>query len=112
MGNISQEFFCLTEVANVFCFRTVWTAFIRIFADMPKLISEKPKNPVKVVMERFANRIQFRNPVVKNGRVTMEAVIDETNKFKGIGDNKKLAKVAAAKCVIRELKKAGNFLNY
>ena len=62
-------------------------------------------------MEKFANRIEFRNPVVKNGRVMLDAVIDKTNKFRGIGDNKKAAKVAAAKCVIRELKKAGNFFN-
>ena len=101
----------MTGFSFLVCHRTVWAAFKHIFPDMAKLISQKPLNPVKVVTERFPNKVEFRNPEVNNGRVTLEAVIDNEIRFLGIGDNKKLAKVAAAKCVIRELKKAGNFPN-
>ena len=80
---------------------------------MAKLIKEKPKNPVKIIFERFPEKVQFKNVISRpDGKVSMEAVVSFQNgdkKFRGIGDNKKFAKTAAAKCAIRELKKKNMF---
>jgi len=84
-----------------------------MFPDMSKVINEKPKNFVKIIMERFPEKIKFGKSVTSiDGKVSMVAEVQvgaKVEKFRGIGRNKKLAKLASAKCAIRELKKKGNF---
>ena len=64
-------------------------------------------------MELFPSKTKFKPPKEKEGtdKVVVEVEISlETMKhplrFKGSGNNKKQAKVAAAKCALRELRKA------
>ena len=80
---------------------------------MGNIIKAKPQNPVKVIFERFPDRVQFKNPVVRPDRkVSLEAFVSFDNgvkRFRGIGENKKFAKKAAAKCAIRQLKKLNMF---
>ena len=62
-------------------------------------------------MEKFPERIEFSKAVIeRDGKVSIIVRVKtpaDIYKFKGIGKNKKSAKVAAAKCAVIELKKRG-----
>ena len=88
--------------------RTVWNVFTQIFPDMERIIKEKPQNPIKIIGERFVENVKFQKPEAKDGKVFVEVHIGD-RRFCGKGDNKKMAKLAAAKCAIRQLKKCGQF---
>ena len=55
----------------------------------------------------FPQKIEFEPAKVRphDGKVEITVKIDQTKKFKGIGANKKMAKLAAAKCALRKTKK-------
>jgi hypothetical protein len=44
------------------------------------LIRQKPKNPVKIVMERFPGKVVFEKPVVKFRKVSVDVVVDNVGK--------------------------------
>jgi len=87
--------------------RTCWKVFARIFPGMSDVIRKKPKNPVAQLYEKSPKPVTFDKPVVTNSRIVSMVVIvgPQKMKFRGIGSNKQTAKLAAAKCALRELKK-------
>lgn len=87
--------------------RTCWNVLVRIFPGMANVIRKKPKNPVKQLFEKFPELVTFEKPVVtKSKTVSMVVMVGQKkDKFRGIGPNKKTAKLAAAKCALRELKR-------
>ena len=86
--------------------RTCWNVFVRVFPGMSNVIRKKPKNPVTQLFEKFPEQITFEKPVVtKSKTVSMVVLVGQKDKFRGIGPNKKTAKLAAARCALRELKK-------
>ncbi len=74
---------------------------------MSNVIRKKPKNPVAQLFEKFPEKVTFDKPVVAKSRIVSMVVIvgPQKMKFRGIGSNKQTAKLAAAKCALRELKK-------
>jgi endoribonuclease Dicer len=74
---------------------------------MSNVIRKKPKNPVTQLFEKFPEEVTFEKPFLTKSK-TMSMVVmvgPKKDKFRGIGPNKKTAKLAAAKCALRELKK-------
>ena len=91
----------------------VWRVLEKLFGDrLSEVVRKMPKNFIVRLMEEFPERIEFNRPeMMKDGKVSIIVRVykteDDPMRFKGIGLNKKAAKVAAAKCAIRELKKRG-----
>jgi hypothetical protein len=79
---------------------------------MDELIRKKPKNPIKILLERFPGNVAFQK-FVYDSRASIDVVVGGSvgagMRFRGIGPNKKVAREAAAKCAIRELKRRGKF---
>ena len=92
---------------------TVWHVIQKLFGKrMSEIVKKKPQNYIVKLYEAFPERIKFNNPVIeKDGKVSIIVRVyktdDDPMRFKGIGLNKKAAKVAAAKCAVRELKRRG-----
>ena len=95
----------------------VWRVLEMLFGDrLSDVMHKMPKNFIVRLMEAFPERIKFNSPeMMKDGKVSIIVRVykteDDPMRFKGIGLNKKAAKVAAAKCAIRELKKRGIISN-
>ena len=81
---------------------------------MSNVIRKKPKNPVTQLFEKFPEQITFEKPVVtKSKTVSMVVLVGQNkDKFRGIGPNKKTAKLAAARCALREHKKRNKIWNF
>jgi hypothetical protein len=85
---------------------------MKLFGDgLAQIVSKCPRNFVVKLMKLFPEKVIFRKPVVLNdGKVAMTCCIfktadDKPMHFRGIGPNKKMAKLAAAKYAIHEMKR-------
>ena len=91
-------------------FRTVYQ---RLFPYIDQVIARRPQQPVVELSNLFTNGVTYKNPKIRedsDGKVEMEVeisvpAITRPLRFKGLGNNKKQAKYAAAKCALRELRK-------
>ena len=85
----------------------VWAVFRRLFPNMDAVIAARPKNLVAQLYERFPGKdrvmFQFQGHSPATGKAEMCVTVDGQT-FKGIGNNKKVAKEAAAKCALRRFK--------
>ena len=115
MGDILESLVGAIFIDSKGNLEEVWKCYTRLFPlpEIEKVISNKPKHPVKELMERFPSNVNFSNAkVLKDGTVTITVDIHmiygpskETLKFKGLGGNRAGAKYAAAKCALREFEK-------
>jgi hypothetical protein len=85
---------------------------MKLFGDgLSQIVSKRPRNFVAKLMELFPEKVIFRKPLVhKDGKVEMTCCVFKNADikpmhFRGIGPNKKTAKLAAAKCAIHEMKR-------
>ena len=87
--------------------KKTWSVVKKMYGQTLSDILEKPqKSFVAQLYEKFPEKIKFETAEVrKNGKVAITVKIDERKEFKGIGANKKMAKLAAAKCALRKTKK-------
>ena len=90
---------------------TVWNVYTRLFprSEIDEVIRQKPKHPVKELMEKFPSRVVFKPAKLENdilvSRMVEITIMEEIFKFKGIGKSSKSAKYGAAKCALREFEK-------
>ena len=87
--------------------KQTWSVVKKIYGQTLSDFLEKPqKSFLAQLHEKFPEKIKFEMAEVhKDGKVAVVVKIDERKEFKGIGANKKMAKLAAAKCALRKTKK-------
>ncbi len=86
----------------------VWGVLRSVYQNMDDIIEKRPKQPVKDLFEMFPERVTFHLPKIMGGKTIVIVEVkpkakDEENQprlFRGIGDNRKEAKDAAAKCAV------------
>ena len=72
------------------------------------IVQKPPKNFIAQLHEKFPDEVKFGIPEVRknDGKVSMLLSIESIQrKFRGIGVNKKMAKLAAAKCALSVFRK-------
>ena len=97
--------------------KIVWHFIEKLFGDqLEKIMKVKHKNFTAELMKLFPEKVIFKYPeVMKDGKVSRMVVVSKTlsdikpMQFKGIGQNKLSAKLAASKCVLREVAKLYKF---
>ena len=115
MGDILESLIGAIFIDSKGNLEEVWRCYTRLFPlpEIERVISNKPKHPVKELMERFPSNVNFSNAkVLKDGTVSITVDIhmiygpsNETLTFKGLGVNRAGAKYAAAKWALREFEK-------
>ena len=92
----------------------VWKVVLKLYGyKMQKIIKKKPRNFITKLMELFPERVSFsKAKVLPDAKVSREVTVkrndhDDPLTFRGIGPNKNLAKLAASKCALRNLKCLG-----
>ena len=91
--------------------KQTWSVVKKIYGQTLSDVLERPqKSFMTQLFEKFpvnnGHKIKFEtSDVSKDGKVTVVVKIDEQEEFKGIGPNKKMAKLAAAKCALQKTKK-------
>ena len=91
--------------------KQTWSVVKKIYGQTLSDILERPqKSFMTQLFEKFpennGHKIKFETSEVrKDGKVTVVVKIDEQEEFIGIGANKKMAKLAAAKCALQKTKK-------
>ena len=86
-----------------------WSVIEKMYGQtLSTIVQKPPKNSIAQLHEKFPEEVKFGNPEVRknDGKVSMLLSIESNErKFRGIGVNKKMAKLAAAKCALRVFKK-------
>ena len=91
-----------------------WKVYTKLFPadEIDEVLKRKPQHPVKELMEQHPGNVLFCKPQVSKSIVTVTVEVGvikgsqrEKFKFRGIGENKASAKVASAKCALREFQK-------
>ena len=84
----------------------------RLFPYIDKVIEEGPQQPVVELGNLFPGKVSYKaaKPREEDGKVEREVEIkigggNKVLRCRGIGNNGKQAKFAAAKCALRELRK-------
>ena len=91
----------------------VWAKFVRLCPFIIEAIKRRPPHPVNELLELFPppkTNIKPAMSIKGTGKVVVEVEISlgarmHPLRFKGFGTNKKVAKAAAAKCALLELRK-------
>ena len=86
-----------------------WCVIEKIYGQtLSTIVQKPPKNSIAQLHEKFPDEVKFGNPEVRknDGKVSMLLSIESIQrKFRGIGVNKKMAKLAAAKCALSVFRK-------
>ena len=91
-----------------------WQVYTKLFptAEIDEVLKRKPQHPVKELMEQHPENVFFGKSHVSKSRVSVIVKVGvvkgsqrEILEFKGIGENGASAKVASAKCALREFQK-------
>ena len=124
LGDTVEAVMGAVFVDSGFDLRIVWKCFRHIFPKMEDIVSKNPKNVTARLYERFPSdpdheRVKFR-PLEKTKKGKAQVLVEvevglasgraKQFFFRGIGNTKKRAKEASARCAIRELIKRNLFL--
>ena len=91
----------------------VWAKFVQLCPFIVEAIKRRPPHPVNELLDLFPlpkTNIKPAEVIKGTGKVVVEVEISpgarmHPLRFKGSGTNKKVAKTAAAKCALLELRK-------
>ncbi len=76
-----------------------------MFPGLSNVIRNEPKDPVTELLKKFPGDVTFEKPLVTSSKTVSVVVKVGKDEFLGIGPNKRMAKLAAAKCAFKEEKK-------
>ncbi|TRY74454.1 hypothetical protein TCAL_10094 [Tigriopus californicus] len=128
LGDVLEALLGAVYIDSKFDLPLVWNLVKRLFPEMDEVVALKPQSPVKLLMEKYPERVKFCTlPKLGRGlnRTVMGVEIfdrpltkDKDQRvppkrkaiFKGLGPNKRMAKETASRCCLREIHLRGLIL--
>ncbi|CAM4797342.1 unnamed protein product [Rotaria magnacalcarata] len=88
-------------------FNTVWKIYYRMLKPfIEKFTTKVPKSPIRELLELEPETVKFEKPErLLDGRIRVTVEIIGKGRFKGVGRNYRIAKNAAAKCALKNLRR-------
>ncbi|CAF1396567.1 unnamed protein product [Adineta steineri] len=88
-------------------FNTVWKIYYRMLKPfIEKFTTKVPKSPIRELLELEPETVAFEKPErLLDGRIRVTVEIIGKGRFKGVGRNYRIAKNAAAKCALKNLRR-------
>jgi len=88
-------------------FNTVWKIYYRMLKPfIEKFTAKVPKSPIRELLELEPETVKFEKPErLLDGRIRVTVEILGKGRFKGVGRNYRIAKNAAAKCALKNLRR-------
>ncbi|CAF0778180.1 unnamed protein product [Adineta ricciae] len=88
-------------------FNTVWKIYYRMLKPfIEKFTTKVPKSPIRELLELEPETVKFEKPErLLDGRIRVTVEIISKGRFKGVGRNYRIAKNAAAKCALKNLRR-------
>ena len=88
------------------CLKTVWEVYLKLCLFLDDVVANPPLNMKKQLLERFPGKVIFGKAEMEEDKATVVVTVEvrdgqTTRNFRGRGDSKKLAEVAASKCALR-----------
>jgi len=92
----------------------IWRIYRKLYPKLQSIVNDPPLNIKKELMERFPQNVFFTEPeLLKDGRVSVVVTIkdgEKERKFRGLGQNKLLASMAACKLALENTKCSKQFV--
>lgn len=88
-------------------FNTVWKVYYRMLKPfIEKFTTKVPKSPIRELLELEPETVKFEKPErLLDGRIRVTVEIISKGRYKGVGRNYRIAKNAAAKCALKNLRR-------
>lgn len=112
LGDVFEALMGAVFIDSGHSLEKVWEVYNRFEPRLESIVKDPPRNPKKILHELFTE-VSFGKAVVKEKGVKVTVKLNHHNKehrFTGLGNNKKTAQVAAAKCALRKLARHPNYL--
>ena len=108
LGDVLESLIGAIYIDSGHDLRKVWEIYRKLCVNVDEIIRDPPMNPKKELMEKFPDKVKFsgvrddrREKMVVTARI--EQSRGRAREFRGLGDNKAMATLAACKLALRRL---------
>ena len=108
LGDVLESLIGAIYIDSGHDLRKVWEIYRKLCVNVDEVIKDPPMNPKKELMEKFPDKVRFsgmrddrREKMVVTARI--EKSSGKAREFRGLGENKSMATLAACKLALRRL---------